>query len=226
MGHVTAQTPTPTPPPTTSVQIINATSVPAISLYVNGRENYPNFPQALLTSDAPIPLLDTRYVAVNKKTGAQAESDVVKFQANANQSLVIMGDFSTQTPPGALPQPDQPLGKTEKPYPPNVVFKVFQHKRMSADRLVRLLVINGMPGKRLKFTAGNDARDILPGESVEFVEQPVFFTYQADAGDQQIAVTVRQSGIMRDAIVIFYLKNGEPAFMRAFENTVLSSPES
>ena len=217
-GRALAQTPDPTPPPMTSVQIVNATSVSAISLDINGSNIYPIFPQAIMTSDAPIPLLDSHYAAVDKKTGARAESDVVKFQADANQSLVIMGDFSTSTPPGNLPQPGPTPEKPAKPYPPNVIFKVYRHTKNPNDGLVGLRVINGMPGLKLKFTAGSDARDILPGDSFEFVGQPVFSVYQAEADGQQITVPLRQSGIIRDLLVIFYLKEGKLAFMRAFQN--------
>ncbi len=218
-GHVNAQTPTPTPPPMTSVQIVNATSVPAISLNINGSNSYPNFPQAILSSDAPILLLDSRYLAVDRETGMRAESEVIKFQADANQSLVIVGDFSTTTPPGNLPQPGPSPEKPAKSYPPNVIFRVYNHTKNLNDGFVRLRVINGMPAISLKFTAGTDTRNILPGDSVEFVEQPVFFTYQAEAAGQQITVPLRQSGVTRDLLVIFYLNEGKPAFMRAFQNT-------
>ena len=227
-GNLTAQNlaPSPTPPPTTSVQIINATSVPEISLSVNGSMSYPVFPQAILTSDAPIPLRDLRYVAVDKKSGARVESDVIKFQVDANQSLVIMGDFSTMSPPGNLPQPEQPAAKPTKTYPPNVVFKVYMHKKPGPDGMVRLRVINGMPGKKLTFAAGSDSREILPGGSAEFAGQPGFSTCQAQADDQKITVSTRQSGIVRDVMVVFYLKAGKPAFLRAFENTAQPSPEN
>ena len=227
-GNLTAQNlaPSPTPPPTTSVQIINATSVPEISLAVNGSMSYPVFPQAILTSDAPIPLRDLRYVAVDKKSGARVESDVIKFQVDANQSLVIMGDFSTMSPPGNLPQPEQPAAKPTKTYPPNVVFKVYMHKKPGPDGMVRLRVINGMPGKKLTFAAGSDSREILPGESTEFTGQQVFSAYKTHVDDQQISVSTRQSGTLRNIMIVFYLKDDKPAFLRAFENTAQPSPEN
>ena len=227
-GNLTAQNlaPSPTPPPTTSVQIINATSVPEISLSVNGSMSYPVFPQAILTSDAPIPLRDLRYVAVEKKSGARVESDVIKYQVDANQSLVIMGDFSTTSPPGNLPQLEQPGAKPTKTYPPNVVFKVYMHKKPGPDGMVRLRVINGMPGKKLTFAAGSDSREILPGESTEFTGQQVFSAYKTHVDDQQISVSTRQSGTLRNIMIVFYLKDDKPAFLRAFENTAQPSPEN
>ena len=105
-------------------------------------------------------------------------------------------------------------------------FKVYMHKKPGPDGMVRLRVINGMPGKKLTFAAGSDSREILPGESTEFTGQQVFSAYKTHVDDQQISVSTRQSGTLRNIMIVFYLKDDKPAFLRAFENTAQPSPEN
>lgn len=208
----------PSAPPTTQVQIINATSVPSISLSVNGKNSYPDFPQGLYTADAPIATLNARYRALDPKSGASVESAEFKYDANARQSLVILGDFSLSAAPGTLAQPGPKAPPPDKPFPPSVIFRLYSHSSEPGDSPVRLRVLNGMPGKTLKFSSREETREILPGFDYEFKKQPPLYEYTAEVDGKPIPVFMRQEDVVRNAMVIFYLQNGEPAFMRAFEN--------
>lgn len=212
--------PTPTPPPTTSVQIINATSVPSISLSVNGRNDYPDFPQGLYTGDAPTEMLSVKYLATDKASNASIESDLIRYEPNKNYSLIIMGDFSTDVPPGQLPQPGVTYETPEKPYPPNVLFRVHSHDLKTSESPVRLTVINAMPRKNLQFgISSTPKKHIAPGSELILSNQPASFEYEAEIDGEKIPVLMNQEGNVRNALIIFYLKEGKPAFSRAFENT-------
>lgn len=204
-------------PPVTSVQIINATSVPAISLSLNGREDYPQFAQGTFTGDTPTPNLTVNYKAVDKKTGAVAESPAIRYQPSARQSLVIMGDFSTKFPPTSLPQPG--TLPSDKPYPPNVFFRVFPHNLGPAEKPVRWRILNAMPEKVLKIS-GKDvaARSLNPGQDMTLNGRPLIGECLAEIDGQKIPVAVRQRPPAGNAMIIFFLKDGKPEFRRIFEN--------
>ncbi len=205
-----------TRPATTSVQIVNATSVPAIALRINAKLVYENFPQGLKSADSPANLLKAVYEAEDKQTGSRAASAEITYEAGAHQSLVILGDFSTDTPPEGLRHPGRALTAEEKQYPPNVLFQVFSHAATEAP--VRLRIVNGMSGKRLNFGAGGREIVVKPGEFAILEGQPATARYLAKVDGESIPLLMRQEGLIRNAMIVFFLRNGRPAFVRAFEN--------
>ena len=208
-------------PATTSVQIVNATCVPAIALRINDRIAYENFPQGLKTADSPASLLKAVYEAEDRQTGSRATSAKIAYEPGTNQSLVILGDFSTDTPPGVLRHPGRALTAEEKQYPPNVLFQVFSHAATEAP--VRLRIINGMPGKSLIFVAGRREIVVKPGEFAVLTGQPATARYLAKVDGESISLFMRQEGLIRNAMIVFFLKFGRPAFVRAFENNADSN---
>lgn len=216
----------PTVSPQTSVQIVNATSVESISLSLNGKLDYPSFKQGRHTADAPTTRVKVRYTAENKKTGASADSREIEYTPGANQTLVILGDFSTNVPPDNLPQAGPPPEKPEKPFSPNVLFRVYAHNKVGLPEFVRLRVVNGMPGKTLTFTAPGSSREadqkftLNPGEEKEIVGQAPVTEYLAVVDGVSLPILMRQEGgSVRNAMLIFFLQeDGQPGFKRAFEN--------
>ena len=208
-------------PVTTSVQIVNATSVPAIALKINDKIAYENFSQGLKTADSPASLLKAVYEAEDRQTGSRATSAKITYEPGANQSLVILGDFSTDTPPGALRHPGRALTGEDKQYPPNVLFQVFSHA--ATEEPVRLRIINGIPGKNLTFVSGRREIVVKPGEFAVLAGQPATARYLAKVDGEDIPLLMRQDGLIRNAMIIFFLKSGRPAFMRAFENNADSN---
>lgn len=221
LAHGTAQEPTPTPPPTTSVQIVNATCVPEIKLSINGKLCYPSFPQGIYTGDAPAPTLSAWYEAEDKFSQLRAKSANINYKPDAQQSLVILGDFSTDAPPGTLRQPGPPPSPPDHPYPPNVLYRVYPHG--DEDKLVRLRIINGIPGKLLVFSSGQQRLSIKPGFDAILEQQPPICQYSADIDGEQVAVQVHQVSLIRNAMVIFFLKDGKPDYRNIYENTKVSS---
>ena len=92
-------------PAMASVQIINATSVPVLSLRINETLAYDTFSQGQRSGDAALPLLEATYEAEDRLSGTKAKSERITYAPGAYQSLVIVGDFSRTSPPGVLRQP-------------------------------------------------------------------------------------------------------------------------
>jgi hypothetical protein len=208
-------------PARASIQVVNATSVPSITLRINDTIAYENFPQGLKTADSPSTLLTAVYEAEDRRTGSRAKSAKITYEPGTNQSLVILGDFSTDTPPGALRHPGRALTGEDKQYPPNVLFQVFSHA--GTEDPVRLRIINGMPGKSLTFVAARREIAVKPGEFALLAGEPATARYLARVDGENIPLLMRQEGLIRNAMVIFFLKSGRPAFVRAFENNADSN---
>ncbi|MGB7791061.1 MAG: hypothetical protein WBL39_07590 [Terrimicrobiaceae bacterium] len=206
---------------TASVQIVNATSVPAIALRINDRLAYETFPQGLKSADSPTSMLKATYEAEDKQTGRFAKSAEINYKPGTNQSLVILGDFSIGPPAGTLRRPGHALVGNGEQYPPSILFQVFSHAAQEAP--VRVRIINGMPGKSLTFITGRDEIVVEPGNFAVLNREPAVAHYQAKTDGEEISVLMRQEGLVRNAMIIFFLKNGRPGFMRAFENNADSN---
>lgn len=206
-------------PESTSVQIVNATSVPIIALKINDRLAYEAFPQGKRSADAPAPVLEAVYEVEDKRTGSQAKSQRIAYEPGAYQTLVILGDFTTTTPAGILRQPG--MAVQENQYPPNALFQVYSHAATKPP--VRLRIINGMPGKSLTFAGDSNEIVIKPGDHAVLEGQPPIAQYTARVDGASRPLLMRQEGLIRNALIVFYLKDGNPAFMRAFENSADSN---
>ena len=200
-----------------SVQIVNATSVAAITLRINDQIAYENFPQGLKSADFATNVLRATYEAEDKETGRRAKSAQISYEPDSQQSLVITGDFSRDTPPGLPRQAERTQPGENKQSASNVVFQVFSHAATEAP--VRLRIINGLPGQNLTFVAGHRETVVKPGGIAVLEGQPATARYLAKTDRNEIVLLMRQEGIVRNAMVIFFLKNGRPAFVRAFERT-------
>jgi hypothetical protein len=161
-------------------------------------------------------LLEAVYEAEDRQSGSRAKSGKITYESEASQSLVILGDFSTTSPPGILRQPDSAITDAGGKYPPNVLFQVYSHASTGAP--VRLRVINGMPGKRLVLVSGSNELMIRPGDCSVLESQPAVAQYTARVDGESIPLLMRQEGLIRNAMIVFFLKDGKPSFMRAFEN--------
>ena len=64
---------------------------------------------------------------------------------------------------------------------------------------------------------------VKPGEFAVLAGQPATARYLAKVDGENISLLMRQEGLIRNAMIIFFLKNGRPAFMRAFENNADSN---
>ena len=207
-------------PETASVQIVNATSVPSLSLRVNNTLAYDTFPQGKRSGDAPVPLLEAVYEAEDKQSGSKAKSDKITYERGAYQSLVILGDFSTTPSPSILSQRGSALISEDGKHAPNVLFQVYPHTSSKAP--VRLRIINGIPGKSLTFANSKNEVIVRPGQCAVLESQPLTARYTAHVDGESIQLLMRQEGLIRNAIVVFFLKDGKPSFMRAFENNAES----
>ncbi len=213
---------TPEAPPSTRVQIVNATSVPSISMEVNGRMHYPDFPQGQYTADGSTEGLNYKYKLTNKTDGTSDSPKAITYKNQENQTLLILGDFSREAPEGKMPQPSpQQQSEEEKnENPPNVILRVYSHQADATKKPVCLRIINGMPRKILRFKSPGSNSDLrlFPGDEIQLEGQPAAQKYNFIVDEKPFHIAVRQDDNPRSANIVFFLKNNEPAFLRFYQS--------
>ncbi len=207
-------------PPTARVQIVNATCVAEISLSVGEKMLYPTFPQGLYTADGESTMLGGRFNIVDLATKRNVVRSIT-IPAGSDQSLFLLGDFSTDYPADGMPQPGQlPPAPGAKEFEPNFQMLLLSHELAPEEAPIRIRFLNGVPGHILQVTdpAGNSV-ECAPGDAESLVGQPAEALYKATIKETPVDVYMRQEGPLRNCTVVFFLKNGEPEFTRIFEGS-------
>lgn len=219
-------TPEPKELPKTSVQIVNATSVPGISLFLDDKPFYPTFPQGLYTADAPTEMLSVTYRALDPASKLEATGKA-KYEANTNQSLFITGDFKPSANPDQLPLVKEEPGTGKKAsLKPSVQFRILSHVLAEGEEPLRYRFFNAMPAVPMSILTANGEQRIVPGEIFTLVKQARQATYKIKVEQKVYDVFINQEGIHRNCTITFVLKEGKPYFFRAFENTKKSMTEA
>lgn len=201
----------------THVQIVNATSVPSISVEVNGEMLYPNFPQGKKTSGGATPRLNARYKVTDLKSNRSAEASFV-YSPETYYTLLITGDFSTDSSPQSLPQRVGAMPEEQQEFKPNVQFRLVENAPLEAGQKPRYRFINAVPRLVLML----DKKEVSPSAEVVLEEQPLFANYAAAFANQKVGAVMNQEGIIRNCTIVFYQSDKGIQFVRAFENTHLS----
>ena len=221
-----AQQPPANPDVISGIQIVNGTCVPEINLTVNKLPLYSHFQQGLYTGDAYVPYVMASYRAEDPVSKRISPETVESFESKKKQTLLITGDFSITDPPEDLPQPPPavpaPNPTPAKAYPPNVQFRILSHTLTSGEEKVRYRFFNAVPRQTVtlrKASESTGGQAILPGKTYSYSKQTGLENYLAKFNDKEVSVAMRQEGHTRNATIVFFLKNGQPAFSRIFENT-------
>lgn len=224
--------PTPAPSPEVKIQIVNATSVPAIALNDKGTNlpiAYPNFPQGTWTGNEPISTNCVSYL-VSTTNGALIASHTQKFPIVSSQILLLTGDLSTIGPADSLPQIGLPPPPEALPWTPNLQFHLYPNTPVTnapsgTPSLCRYRVVNGMPSKLLIIRAVSDGTKpgrqlalLAPGNNALFIKQPSNLHWDAEIDGVIYPLTIEQEDDHRNCLIPFFLKNGKPSFIRVFEN--------
>jgi len=218
--------PTPTPTPEVRITIVNATSVPALSLSTmeeRTHKAYPFFPQGEWTANEAIKTAEVQYL-IQSTNGAALSKQSIRFQPYSSQFLLITGDLSTKGPAERLPGiVSPPTSSQPQAWPPNLQFHLFPYTLVSKDPY-HYRVFNGMPGKTLLLRSVLDGNKppqqlalLAPGNSVQLVHQAASIDYDAVIDGQTYRLEIRQEGAAGNCLIPFFLRNGKPDFIRVFE---------
>ena len=217
--------PTPASSPEIRITIVNATSVPFISLNTAGTNlpsAYPVFTQGTWTGNAPgtNPVID--YLA-RDTSGHIVARRLLHFQPVSSQILLLTGDLSTTGPAELPPQLGSPPIQGSKSWQPNLQFHIYPSAKGDKNRCC-YRVVNGMPSKLLVLRtiaeAGQPTRQLAllaPGNTSLFIRQPRNLQWEAEIDGRIYPVTIEQERDSNNCLIPFFLRNGQPDFIRVFE---------
>jgi hypothetical protein len=222
-GHTSA---TPTPTPEVRITIVNATSVPALSLNTMAtaaHRAYPLFPQGEWTANEALKTSEVQYL-VQSTNGAIVSKQTIRFKPLSSQFLLLTGDLSSKGPADKLPGiTSSPTSLRPHAWPPNFQFHLFPYTLVSQDPC-HYRIFNGMPGKTLLLRSVPDGNKpsqqlalLTPGNSVQLVHQPSSIDYDAEIDGHTYRLEIRQEGAEGNCLIPFFLRNGTPDFIRVFE---------
>jgi hypothetical protein len=211
--------------PQVSVQLVNATSIPATSVSINGEELYPKFPQGRKTGAPSMPWSQLK-IRVKDLVSARVQETDLRLTPNTYQSVIFVGDLKESPNAAQLPLPsDVPLPVVEdkkKIRPgPNLQFILHSHELQPLESPLRYTFYNGMPAKSLRLNNPEGGfYEIIPGGRFVLAKQPSVFSYTGEVDGKTVEVLIRQEGLERSCAIVFYLTEKGPAFVRVFENTL------
>jgi hypothetical protein len=214
----------PTPFPAFRLTIVNATSVPSISLGISGTNNppeYPRFPQGSWIEGAPRTERTLRLLAWSQD-GIPAADRTLVLPAR-RQFLVVYGELCRNNAGETLafqePGKVDPTGSRA----PNLQFRSYPVELVVKDPC-HYRVVNAMPGKTLLlFSPAREGRAkrllgvLTPGNSLLLTGQSPAVEWTAAIDGQEFPVSILQEGAAGNCIVPFFLKEGRPSFVRVFE---------
>ncbi len=205
-----------------NVQIVNATCVPEIALWINNQAAYPRFPRGLCTSDAPLPYLKAEYKIRDLKSGREA-ARALGFENGSRQTLILLGDFKVPRRGGDYLEVLEEANDEKSKKRLNVAFLVLPHALGKGEKLLRYRIVNGMPGQALELLLNRGAERIpvAPGGFYALEHQPPVATLDVEVGGRRLPVQINQERHFRNCTIVFYKTEQGPAFVRVFESTVL-----
>ncbi|MDR1190439.1 MAG: hypothetical protein LBK60_02075 [Verrucomicrobiales bacterium] len=188
------------------VRLINATSVPEISVAIDGRPCYPRFSQGGYTGGS---VTDSGAVVYQIKDlrGGKERALTVTFAPGSRQALVIHGDFS----------PSADKNSKRKNAPPNVKLFPLDFALKKDESRLRYRLVNLVPGQTLQLLAKPEPIEIPHGEILTLSGQKPTVTLTVRVTDRCIPVLIHQQGVLRDCVIIFYETGGGVDFIRFFE---------
>ncbi|MDR2462418.1 MAG: hypothetical protein LBD30_01405 [Verrucomicrobiales bacterium] len=187
------------------VYLINATSVPAISVTIDGRPFYPFFPQGLYTGGSATDRAAVVY-QIKDLRGEKERSLTMNYQPRSRQALVIHGDFT--------PSADK-NSRRHAAFPNVKLFPLDLTPPKDEPRL-RYHLVNLIPNQTLRLLANPEPIDIPCGQILTLSGQKPLVTLTVQVADRHLPVLIHQRRVLRDCHLIFYETGAGASFIRFF----------
>lgn len=185
------------PPPVSSVQIINATSVDRIDLAISGFQKYPALLQGSRISGGAFSNTDWAFVMSPISSGAADLSFSSRFHADPNESytVVLIGDF--------LKTKNLHDGKDNL----RADILEFAHRFNESEKPNRMVVVNGLPKTPLTIEIpGFEAKTIQPMKSETWSGLSRSVSPVALAGDSRIPFPMEFTPPVNGGVIAFFQK--------------------
>lgn len=217
--------PSSSPQPQVRVTMVNATSVPTISVGTSGTNlpiTYPDFCQGEWTANEALTNPEVHYV-VRTTNGSIMGQKTIHYKPVSSQFLLLTGDLTTTGPAEKLSSLGYQQETSGFQCAPNLQFHLFPYTLVSSNPC-HYRIFNAMPGKMMTLKSvedkGKSTKELAlltPGNSVLLVGQPESVDYDAEIDGQTYRLSIRQEGAEGNCLIPFFLREGKPDFVRVFE---------
>lgn len=196
-----AQSPSPTPPPSSDVQFMNATSIPEIDLRIRNGRTYESLRQGARISGGVFDTLE--WTLEMSPSGSPRPGVVSKLSflvpSRASSTVVLVGDFAIQKDSegkAALRAAILPISNTLD----------------AGEKANRLVCINGS-NEPIKVSApGLEEQEIPPLGVVRFLALPEALTFSVATVGKQISLPLEFVDFQSVAIA-FFIRDGTPDYV-------------
>ena len=196
----------PAPSSHSSVQFINATSVPNLDLDIKGFHKYENIPQGTKISGGDFPFSSWKLrVQKSGSTDPKAyfEKDINKAP-NTASTIVFLGNFEWERDTSSKKQELQA----------DIVN--FDHELAGDEKPNTLIIVNGLLQQILRVSInGSEFLEIAPMSHHIWHGLPETIEATSLIGSQQIRVPLKYNGSFQSGIVAFYEADGTIKFTAA-----------
>lgn len=196
----------PPPPPHSSVQFINATSVPSLDLDIKDFHKYEKIPQGTKISGGDFPFTSWK-LRIQKSSAddpkAFFEKELNKAP-NTASTVVLLGDFVWQRDPNGKKQELQ------------AAILNFDHELADDEKPNTLTIVNGVIQQILRVSINaSEFLEIAPMSHHTWYSLPETIETTAIIGSQQIRVPLKYNSSFQSGIVAFYEADGTIKFTAA-----------
>ena len=202
--HSQEVTLSPTPPPASSVQFINAASVPNINLDIKDFHQYPKLTQGAKISGGHFPFTTWKLRAQQTDTSdekAFIEKNLQKAPSTSS-TVVIIGNFEWK------------IDKEGKKKDLQAAILNFDHELSSEDKPNSLTIVNGLVNKILRISINSsEFQELLPMSHKTYRGLPAKTEATGIAGSKEIKLPIKFNPSLDSGIIAFYEKNGSVEFV-------------
>ena len=196
----------PPPPPHSSVQFINATSVPNLDLDIKGFHKYEKIPQGTKIAGGDFPFTSWKLRIQKSETDdpkAYFEKELHK-SPNTASTVVLLGNLEWKQNANAKKQELQ------------AAIINFDHELAADEKPNTLTIVNGLIQQILRVSINeSEFLEIPPMSHHIWHGLPETIEATALIGSQQIRVPLKYNGSFQSGIVAFYEANGSIKFTAA-----------
>lgn len=196
----------PPSPPHSSVQFINATSVPNLDLDIKGFHKYEKIPQGTKISGGDFPFTSWKLrIQKNGSTDPKAyfEKELNKAP-NTSSTVVLLGDFEWKRDASGKKQELQ------------AAIVNFDHELAGDEKPNTLIIVNGLLQQILRVSiSASEFLEIAPMSYHTWHGLPESIEATTLIGSQQIRVPLKYNGSFQSGIVAFYDADGTIKFTAA-----------
>lgn len=203
-SHSQEAKPSPTPPPMSSVQFINATSISNIKLDIKDFHEYPKLAQGAKISGGHFPFT-TWKLRAQKADGSDEKAIVEKtFQKSPStaSTVVIIGNFEWK------------IEEEGKKKTLQAAMLNFDHELGAEDKPNSLTIVNGLVDKILRVSINAAEFEELPPMSHKtYRGLPAKTETTGIVGSKEMKLPIKFNAALDSGIIAFYEKNGTVEFV-------------